>query len=119
MSKMRVSEHKAALAAVKMTHVTFAVTEREALATLEADLDAALRKAGGADYDAGNAAAGVRAGATSSIKSSSKSFFEQKDRETEVRKIQFEKVRALASLSLRSMTDWGTSRWLLIRAVHS
>lgn len=35
MSKMRVTEHKAVLAAVKSTHVTFAITEREGLKTLE------------------------------------------------------------------------------------
>jgi len=119
MSKMRVTEHKAVLAAVKSTHVTFAITEREGLKTLEgatlapvglspegaltpptADLDAALRKAGGADYDAGNAAAGVTAGATSAIKSHSKSFFEQKDKETEIGKIQFEKARSAGATAL-------------------
>ena len=58
-----------------------------------ADVDAALRAAGGADYDAGNAAAGVVAGASGSIKSSSKAFFQQKDAETQIKGIQFEKVR--------------------------
>ena len=121
MSKARVCEHKASLAAVKSTHVTLDV-DRESLKTLEgasrqccsvaaaaacsgrtretltlskrctADVDAALRKAGGADYDAGNEAAGVRAGSTSAIKSQSRAFFQQKDKETEIKGIQFEKV---------------------------
>jgi hypothetical protein len=56
-------------------------------------VDAALARAGGANYDAGNTAAGVKAGGSSSIKSASKQFFQKKDAETEVKGIQFEKAR--------------------------
>ena len=91
LAKMRCSEHKALLASVKPTHVTLTLTEREELKTLASDVDTALRRAGGADYDAGNAAAGVKAGHSSSVKSSSKAFFLQKDKETEIKAAVFEK----------------------------
>ena len=55
-------------------------------------MDAALRAAGGADYDAGNAAAGVHAGGTAGIKSASAAFFKQKDAETQLKGIQFDKA---------------------------
>ena len=35
MSRMRVSEHKAQMAAVKSTHITLTLTERDALGSLE------------------------------------------------------------------------------------
>ena len=92
MAKARLTEHRALLsAALAGTHVTLSLTERAALASLEADVDAALRRAGGADYDAGNAAAGVQAGQTSSIKSSSKAFFQAKDAQTEIKQVSFTK----------------------------
>ena len=59
-------------------------------------MDAALRAAGGADYDAGNAAAGVHAGGTATIKSASAAFFKQKDAETQLKGIQFDKAGSLA-----------------------
>jgi hypothetical protein len=59
-----------------------------------ADVNDALARAAGANYDAGNTAAGVRAGGSSSLKSASKQFFQQKDAETEIKGIQFTKARA-------------------------
>jgi len=59
-------------------------------------VDDALTRAAGANYDLGNTRAGVKAGATASIKSASKQFFQQKDKETEIKAVQFEKVRRLA-----------------------
>jgi hypothetical protein len=98
------------------THLTFQISDRAALATLEgvrsretsnrrtadldalatprhaADVDDALTRAAGANYDLGNTRTGVKAGATASIKSASKQFFQQKDKETEIKAVQFEKV---------------------------
>ena len=62
-------------------------------ATRAADVDDALTRAAGANYDLGNTRTGVKAGATASIKSASKQFFQQKDKETEIKVVQFEKVR--------------------------
>jgi hypothetical protein len=65
-----------------------------------ADVDDALARAAGSNYDAGNTAAGVRAGGSSSLKSASKTFFQQKDAETEIKGIQFTKARAGACVTL-------------------
>ena len=65
-------------------------------------MDDALTRAAGANYDLGNTRTGVKAGATASIKSASKQFFQQKDKETEIKGVQFEKVRAPALLRSRS-----------------
>ena len=56
-------------------------------------MDDALARAGGANYDLGNANAGVRAGHAGALKSASKEFFKLKDAETQIKAIQFEKVR--------------------------
>ena len=65
--------------------------ERGELAQLAADIAADIVKAGGANYDLGNTRTGVKAGATASIKTQSAAFFRQKDAETEIRGIVFEK----------------------------
>jgi hypothetical protein len=92
LAKGRLPEHRAVLSErLRPTHVSLSLTERAALATLDTDVDAALRAAGGADYDAGNAAAGVTAGATATIKRESAAFFKQKDSETKLTNFQFEK----------------------------
>lgn len=77
--------------AFKGTHVVHALTERAGLATLEADVDAALRRAGGANYDQGNTNAGVKAGNSSGLKQASAAFFRQKDAETTIKVEAFEK----------------------------
>ena len=64
-----------------------------------ADIDAELARAGGANYDAGNTAAGVKAGHAGELKHASKAFFQQKDAETQIKNIQFEKARALCSVA--------------------
>lgn len=92
MAKAKLTEHKAALqAAFQGTHVCFSVLERAALATLAADVDDALARAGGANYDLGNTRAGVQGGHSGALKSASKQFFMLKDAETQIKGIQFEK----------------------------
>ena len=49
-------------------HIEKQVYERDALAGLEAEIDASLKKAGGANYDLGNQHAGVQAGNSNAIK---------------------------------------------------
>jgi hypothetical protein len=63
-------------------HVSLHISEREELATLADDIQNAIVKAGGANYDLGNIRSGVSAGAAASIKAHSKEFFAAKD-ETE------------------------------------
>jgi len=72
-------------------HVEKQIFERSDLDTLEADLDAMLKTAGGANYDMGNINAGVKAGDSAAIKNASKSFFMQKDKETTITGVTFEK----------------------------
>lgn len=111
MKKGSVTSHKPMVGDLfKGHHVSQSVMERSELATLGDDIMAALVKAGGANYDLGNIRSGVQAGATASIKTSSKAFFQQKDAETEVKDITFAKtIRAgreisACDLSNRAMT---------------
>ena len=91
-AKGRLSEHKALLLGVLQgTHITLELSERAQLQGLEAEMDAALKRAGGANYDLGNTRSGVQAGASASVKSASKLFFQQKDSETTIKGPQFEK----------------------------
>ena len=86
MKKGKVNHHKGdVLELFKGTHVEKAIYERDELDGLAAELDALLTKAGGANYDLGNARSGVKAGQSASYKATSKAFFEQKDKETEVK----------------------------------
>ena len=77
---------------------------------LREDIKNALVQAGGANYDLGNIRSGVQAGATGAIKNASKSFFQQKDAETEVKNVVFAKnIRvgkdiSACDLGNRSMT---------------
>ena len=92
MKKGAVTSHKPAVAELfKGHHVSRNVMERGELAQLAADIAADIIKAGGANYDLGNTRTGVKAGATASIKTQSAAFFRQKDAETEIRGIVFEK----------------------------
>ena len=92
MKKGAVTSHKPAVAELfKGHHVSRNVMERGELAQLAADIAADIVKAGGANYDLGNTRTGVKAGATASIKTQSAAFFRQKDAETEIRGIVFEK----------------------------
>ena len=86
MKKGKVNLHKSEVAALFVgTHVELAIYEREELNSLDADVDAKLKKAGGANYDLGNSRSGVKAGASQSYKATSKAFFKAKDKETEVK----------------------------------
>uniref|UniRef100_A0A7S0MP50 ADF-H domain-containing protein n=1 Tax=Pyramimonas obovata TaxID=1411642 RepID=A0A7S0MP50_9CHLO len=72
-------------------HIEKQIFDRPELDGLEAELDTMLKKAGGANYDMGNINAGVKAGDSAAIKNASKSFFMQKDKETEIKSVVFEK----------------------------
>ncbi|GHP11858.1 hypothetical protein PPROV_001058500 [Pycnococcus provasolii] len=92
MKKGKVMNHKGdVLALFKGTHVEKAVYERTELDTLSKDLDDMIVKASGANYDLGNTRSGVKAGGSQSYKATSKAFFEQKDKETEVKNLVFAK----------------------------
>ena len=59
MKKGKVNLHKSEVAALFVgTHVELAIYEREELNSLDADVDAKLKKAGGANYDLGSNAGG-------------------------------------------------------------
>ncbi|KAK3253594.1 hypothetical protein CYMTET_37155 [Cymbomonas tetramitiformis] len=73
-------------------HIEKQIYDRDGLEGLSEELDALLKKAGGANYDLGNERSGVKAGASSSYKSQSKEFFKQKDSESEVKGAVYEKI---------------------------
>eukprot|EP00854_Cymbomonas_tetramitiformis_P014283 gene14283-16892_t len=73
-------------------HIEKQIYDRDGLEGLSEELDALLKKAGGANYDLGNERSGVKAGASSSYKSQSKEFFKQKDSESEVKGAVYEKA---------------------------
>ena len=90
MKKGSVTSHKPMVAELfKGHHVSLAVMERCELDSLAERIKEALVKAGGANYDLGNIRSGVQAGGTGAIKNASKSFFQQKDAETEVKNVVF------------------------------
>jgi len=92
MKKGQVTMHKSAVGELfKGHHIEKQIYEREELDGLQEEIDSLLKKAGGANYDMGNMRSGVQAGASKSYKQSSKEFFHQKDKETEVKDIAFGK----------------------------
>ena len=72
-------------------HIEKSLYGREDLENLAEEIDKDLKKAGGANYDLGNSRSGVQAGGSASYKATSKAFFEQKDKETEVKGVVFDK----------------------------
>ena len=62
-----------------------------------------LKAAAGANYDLGNIRSGATGTGSVSYKNKSKEFFTQKDKESEIKDVQYEKVRsarcALATLA--------------------
>ena len=72
-------------------HIEKSLYVREDLENLAEEIDKDLEKAGGANYDLGNSRSGVQAGGSASYKATSKAFFEQKDKETEVKGMVFDK----------------------------
>ena len=72
-------------------HIEKSLYGRENLENLAEEIGKDLKKAGGANYDLGNSRSGVQAGGSASYKATSKAFFEQKDKETEVKGVVFDK----------------------------
>eukprot|EP00897_Mesotaenium_endlicherianum_P000988 jgi/Mesen1/10890/ME000935S10224 len=93
LKKGKVTIHKKQCATLfKGYHIEKQIYEREALDSLADDIDADLKKAGGANYDLGNTKAPpVPAGHSPAMKSESKKFFEQKEQETEIKNIIYDK----------------------------
>ena len=109
MKKGAVTGHKPAVGELfRGHHVSLHLSERDDLASLANDIESAVTKAGGANYDLGNIRSGVSAGGTASIKQQSKQFFAAKDAETEIKGVTFGRVRegreiAACDLGGRSM----------------
>mmetsp|Transcript_29083 Transcript_29083/g.35322 ORF Transcript_29083/g.35322 Transcript_29083/m.35322 type:complete len:222 (+) Transcript_29083:105-770(+) len=91
LKKGQVNIHKAEVGNLfKGFHIEKQLFESVPVEELQAEIEDLLKKAGGANYDLGNSRSGVKAGASSSVKASSKQFFEQKDKETEVQNAVYE-----------------------------
>lgn len=92
LKKGKVTLHKKTCATLfKGYHIEKQVFERDALASLEDDINADLKKAGGANYDLGNVRSGVQAGQSDVMKSASKKFFEQKEKESSIGPVIYDK----------------------------
>ncbi|CAI7867848.1 unnamed protein product [Closterium sp. NIES-53] len=92
LKKGKVALHKKDCATLfKGFHIEKQLYEREALASLQKDIDDTLKMAGGANYDMGNIRMGVQAGNSDSYKSLSKKFFQEKEAETNIKNIVYNK----------------------------
>lgn len=92
LKKGNVTVHKKEVATLfKGYHIEKQIYERDALEGLEGEIDAELKKAGGANYDMGNTRTGAKAGQSSALKDQSKRFFEAKERQTEVKDFVYNK----------------------------
>ena len=74
-------------------HIEKAIYERAELDNLGDELDSKLKAAAGANYDLGNIRSGATGTGSVSYKNKSKEFFAQKDKESEIKDVQYEKVR--------------------------
>ena len=71
-------------------HIEKQILERKELNSLENELDNLLKKAGGANYDLGSVGVGSSEGAAS-YKKATKEFFENKERETTIKAVVYDK----------------------------
>jgi hypothetical protein len=92
MKRGKVTIHKKSCAELfKGYHIEKQIYEKEELNTLEAEIDAMLKKAGGANYDLGNSRMGVQAGNSVNYKQESRDFFAKKEAETQIKNIVYTK----------------------------
>eukprot|EP00270_Netrium_digitus_P001684 TRINITY_DN1184_c0_g1_i1.p1 TRINITY_DN1184_c0_g1~~TRINITY_DN1184_c0_g1_i1.p1 ORF type:complete len:224 (-),score=40.86 TRINITY_DN1184_c0_g1_i1:244-915(-) len=88
----KVTVHKKECAGLfKGFHVEKQIYDRDSLKGLEEEIDSLLKKAGGANYDLGNTRTGAQAGNSEHLKSQSKNFFRQKEQETQIKNIVYNK----------------------------
>ena len=92
LKKGKVNGHKAEVGQLfKGFHIEKGIYERRELNGLEAELDVLLKKAGGANYDLGNTRSGISKGNASDYKKATKEFFENKEKESKLGPVIYDK----------------------------
>lgn len=92
LKKGMVNMHKDTVGGLfKGFHIEKAIYERGDLDSLSEELDSKLKAAAGANYDLGNIRTGATGDGSLGYKTKSKEFFMQKDSESEIKDVQYDK----------------------------
>jgi len=92
LKKGKVNGHKSEVGMLfRGFHIEKALYERRELVGLESELDVLLKKAGGANYDLGNTRSGIQKGNASDYKKATKEFFENKEKESKLGPVIYDK----------------------------
>lgn len=92
LKKGMVNMHKDTVGGLfKGFHIEKAIYERGDLDSLSEELDSKLKAAAGANYDLGNIRTGATGAGSLGYKTKSKEFFMQKDSESEIKDVQYDK----------------------------